>query len=649
MPHPPAYRLASADAARPWPAKHHPLGAHLLPGAHLPGAMLLAAWLVLGSGPTALAAVTLSGVAAGHPIALSTSARTASAVSSVVWNGVEFIDDHDHGRQLQSASNHGVVGQPFCAEGYNPTQAGSVNDGAGPTSTSTLTAELVAGNQLTTAGKMAFWQAPGQTNPAGCTAYNTTLLSDHGVSTKYTLGVRVNGLWVDNLIRHDVTFTIPDQPGFDFFYHQFEALTGYMPPSFSVFRSWNPASNQLNPIAAPNAEQPLPLIVSTPDSQFAMGVYSPGLPQAGSTSAGYGGFVFPGASSDAGPGTGVSKWNVVYREGRPNQPQNLQTQQSVTYTSYLAVGTVQQVQSALATLVGIGAPRAPVQIEDFGFENGSPVLAPLGQGAHSTWGVDRGTVAGGGVAAVPVGNSFAQGLTPPEGRSMAFTRSQPKTAGSPMGTPVVIRNVTNTLAIAARYELSVQATSLNLGPGNGYVLELGYQAAGDPAAAAFVPLGALAGAWSNPGVFRNLSLTVDLADSNPAIGQPLAVRWTNNAENIGGGSNNAYLDNVRLVYTLPGGLAGDYNDDGVVDAADYTAWRDHRGALAGTLPNDLDGGPIGVAQYETWKQQFGARLGPPPPAAAGVPEPAAGALLLLGAALRRGPTGSGYAGSPARR
>ncbi len=618
------------------------------PGKRSPTTLLLTL-LLLNHGPAALADVTLSGIAAGHPIAISTSARTASAVSSVVWNGVEFIDDHDHGRQLQSASNHGVVGQAFCAEGYNPTQAGSVNDGAGPTSTSTLTAEQVVGNQLTTSGKMAFWQAPGQTNPVGCTAYNTTLLSDHGISTKYSLGVVVNGAWVDNLIRHDVTFTIPDPPGVDFFYHQMEALTGYMPPSFSVFHTWNPASNQLSTIAAPNAEQPLPLIVSTADNQFAMGVFSPGLPQAGFASAGYGGFVFPGADSDAGPGTGVSKWNVVYREGRPNQPQNPQTQRSLTYTSYLAVGSVQQVQSALATLVGIGAPQTPVEVNDFGFENGGPTLAPLGQGAHSAWIIDSGAVAGNNVAAVPAGNPFAQGLAPPEGGSMAFTRSQAKTAASPAGTPVVIRNVTDTLAISARYELRVQATSLNLGPGNGYVLELGYQAAGDPAAAAFVPLGTLDGAWSSPGVFRTLSLFVEVADAHPAIGQPLAVRWTNKAENVGGGSNNAYLDNVRLVYTLPDGLAGDYNDDGVVDAADYTVWRDHQGARAGSLPNDIDGGPIGEAQYSTWTTQFGAKLSPlPAVSAASVPEPSTGALLAFGAALVHGWLGSAEGASRTR-
>ena len=54
-------------------------------------------------------------------------------------------------------------------------------------------------------------------------------------------------------------------------------------------------------------------------------------------------------------------------------------------------------------------------------------------------------------------------------------------------------------------------------------------------------------------------------------------------------------------------LAGDYNDDGSVDAADYVLWRRHVGAEAGTLPNDVDGGVIRAAQYETWRRILAGR------------------------------------------
>ncbi|TWT36884.1 Phage Tail Collar Domain protein [Posidoniimonas corsicana] len=85
-------------------------------------------------------------------------------------------------------------------------------------------------------------------------------------------------------------------------------------------------------------------------------------------------------------------------------------------------------------------------------------------------------------------------------------------------------------------------------------------------------------------------------------------------------------------HTVP--VAGDYNDDGQVDAADYTVWRDHLGAPAGSLPNDPHAGPIGAEQYAAWRDNYGQ---PSTPAAAAAPEPGALTLaaLLAVAPLRR--------------
>ena len=80
-------------------------------------------------------------------------------------------------------------------------------------------------------------------------------------------------------------------------------------------------------------------------------------------------------------------------------------------------------------------------------------------------------------------------------------------------------------------------------------------------------------------------------------------------------------------------LAGDYNANGVVDAADYTVWRDNLGGPAGTLMNDPVGGDIGAAQYNAWRANFGAIWSPLGAIeAATVPEPST-LLLLLGGAL----------------
>jgi len=75
-------------------------------------------------------------------------------------------------------------------------------------------------------------------------------------------------------------------------------------------------------------------------------------------------------------------------------------------------------------------------------------------------------------------------------------------------------------------------------------------------------------------------------------------------------------------------LAGDFNRDGIVDAADYTVWRDNVGKPAGTLVNDPTGNTIGDVQFSLWKANFGAYsagLG-----AAVVPEPASIFMLLMG-------------------
>jgi hypothetical protein len=78
-------------------------------------------------------------------------------------------------------------------------------------------------------------------------------------------------------------------------------------------------------------------------------------------------------------------------------------------------------------------------------------------------------------------------------------------------------------------------------------------------------------------------------------------------------------------------VPGDYNYDSSVDAVDYVVWRDSVGAPAGTLPNDIDGGVIGQAQYNTWKSHFGTNSGTLSltTKSAVVPEPSAAVLMLL--------------------
>jgi hypothetical protein len=53
---------------------------------------------------------------------------------------------------------------------------------------------------------------------------------------------------------------------------------------------------------------------------------------------------------------------------------------------------------------------------------------------------------------------------------------------------------------------------------------------------------------------------------------------------------------------------GDFNNDGDVNLADYTVWRDNLGGTS--LPNDGDlAGPVSAAHYALWKENFGATAG----------------------------------------
>ena len=78
-------------------------------------------------------------------------------------------------------------------------------------------------------------------------------------------------------------------------------------------------------------------------------------------------------------------------------------------------------------------------------------------------------------------------------------------------------------------------------------------------------------------------------------------------------------------------LEGDFNDDGTVDAADYTIWRDNLGGDASTLNGNGDGdSDVDIDDYNLWAGNFGASSSSS--AASAVPEPTAALLMLCGVA-----------------
>jgi hypothetical protein len=98
--------------------------------------------------------------------------------------------------------------------------------------------------------------------------------------------------------------------------------------------------------------------------------------------------------------------------------------------------------------------------------------------------------------------------------------------------------------------------------------------------------------------------------------------------------NGSYFDVVydttSVLLEVISGLPGDYNNNGTVDAADYTLWRDNLDDLTAILPNDSTPG-VDQSDYTIWKTNFGNTLaGAGSGSIMSVPEPATGILFTLG-------------------
>jgi hypothetical protein len=243
---------------------------------------------------------------------------------------MEFIDNSDHGRELQSASS--FEGRGEC---YNPTEAGSLKDGNGETSASHVERLFVQGRSFETVTRMAFWVGPGETSP-GCHGAISRVprpLSDHILKKKITIGADN----MPNAIAHDITFVVPTPHS----QGVFEALTGYMNPAFSTFWTLDPSTATLRPLDHQAGEQTLPVIFSTADKTHAMGVYCPG--RIGGQGPTYGRFDFGNGHHP------TVKWNAVYR--LKDVPAGEYQFQCVTF-----VGTLDDARTAMVQYAGRRRP-----------------------------------------------------------------------------------------------------------------------------------------------------------------------------------------------------------------------------------------------------------------------------------------------------
>jgi sulfatase modifying factor 1 len=91
-------------------------------------------------------------------------------------------------------------------------------------------------------------------------------------------------------------------------------------------------------------------------------------------------------------------------------------------------------------------------------------------------------------------------------------------------------------------------------------------------------------------------------------------------------------ENMGFRLATLAGLTGDYNANGVVDAADYVLWRKYSGQSV-TLPNDSTPGTVTATDYDVWRSHFGQTPGSGSSAEGlnqtSVPEPGCLSLVAL--------------------
>jgi autotransporter-associated beta strand protein len=104
---------------------------------------------------------------------------------------------------------------------------------------------------------------------------------------------------------------------------------------------------------------------------------------------------------------------------------------------------------------------------------------------------------------------------------------------------------------------------------------------------------------------------------------------TSGATNAGLENPDDYFtgDGLLTINSIVAGQPGDYNEDGLVDAADYVYWRKLLGGST-ALPNDDTAG-VGEDDYERWVDNFGEGGGGGGIGGGGVPEPGTIALAMF--------------------
>jgi autotransporter-associated beta strand protein len=104
--------------------------------------------------------------------------------------------------------------------------------------------------------------------------------------------------------------------------------------------------------------------------------------------------------------------------------------------------------------------------------------------------------------------------------------------------------------------------------------------------------------------------------------------------NVSATYHTSLITGTGVLQVTNGPAAGDYNNNGILDAADYALWVKKVGASTITNRDPSNTGNIGQVDYNTWERNFGKTAGTGAGAAlTAVPEPSAAIIFLFAALL----------------
>lgn len=278
---------------------------------------------------------------------------------SWIWNGVQFVNTTDYGREIQSDlfcdASSGCVsgwghGDPGVPSSQNPNEAGddaALANNPDAAHGSPLASYSVGTNEIKTSTVPLDWNPSGSTESPPLQQwqsylYNTTLISKD---------VQFGWGGMSGVARYTTTFHVPSYLSAT----ASELPTGYLQPNFNTYFTEDAATNTLSgpltiPIC-PSTYSPLSfqpgsgyggVIISTSNQQTAMGVYGRLTTVGGPVDH----FEMWDWSHNNCPSQ-TSKWSVV-RYGSMNAGDN-------SFTTFVITGSVSQVRSWMAQLYAMGA------------------------------------------------------------------------------------------------------------------------------------------------------------------------------------------------------------------------------------------------------------------------------------------------------